>query len=665
MVLMSIPGFSYAESEETEVQENGIVATVDELTDLAVPEDEYDVPKSGNAPGNDELLMQYIDKNVDAEIGQGTSLRKRAVASNRRSKLSDYDKAIYDAIQVEVDKIAAGERDNSVLEVPMKDLLQGYLVPVSAGGYVWKITSESLGLDTIYENRTYDDGHTGYGLSDEAHTKLCNVSLIISALSADMPQSLYWFDKTKDETTNTHGLSYRLNAYIADGGKTVYFKENPCLSIKLMVSSDYSKDGKRGTYELDTSKTAAAAECVTTVSNIINENSEKADYDKLLAYMNKICTLTEYDKAAAGGSADYGDPWQMIYVFDGDPDTKVVCEGYAKAFQYLCDKSSFTDDGIECHTVSGNTSGPHMWNVIRMDDGRYYIADITNCDAGSTGDPRYLFLTGCETGDMYSGYTYKRNSITYKYDQGTLNLYTDEELSNPSIGYLDFKKIDQWGEPEYEWAEDLTKVTATRIGTSGTDPDKQYIDREVRHTVKEVITPAQCTAEGMGEYVARFYYAGFEEQEETFVIPEAGHLWNSGVETIPAKEGVEGVRTFTCGRCALTHTEVIPAITYTADLPAVKISKPKAGKKKVTVKWKKVSKKNQKKITGIEIQIAADPAFTSIVKTTTASKKKTSKTIKGLQSNTNYYVRIRAYKKVADGKHISKWKKKDKPAKVK
>ena len=110
VVSMGIPGFSYAGSEEAEVSETGNVETVDEFTDLVAPEDEYGAPESDNAPGNDELLMQYIDKNVDAETGYGTSLRKRAVASNRRSKLSDYDKAIYDAILTEVDRIAAGER---------------------------------------------------------------------------------------------------------------------------------------------------------------------------------------------------------------------------------------------------------------------------------------------------------------------------------------------------------------------------------------------------------------------------------------------------------------------------------------------------------------------------------------------------------------------------
>ena len=92
------------------------------------------------------------------------------------------------------------------------------------------------------------------------------------------------------------------------------------------------------------------------------------------------------------------------------------------------------------------------------------------------------------------------------------------------------------------------------------------------------------------------------------------------------------------------------------DLPAVKISKPKAAKKAVTVKWKKVNKKNLKKIGGIEIQVATDSDFTNIVKTATVGKKKTSKKIKGLTSKQTYWVRIRAYNNAADGKHVSAWK---------
>ena len=59
-----------------------------------------------------------------------------------------------------------------------------------------------------------------------------------------------------------------------------------------------------------------------------------------------------------------------------------VCEGYSKAFQYLCDLSSFKDK-VECHSVSGVTSGPHMWNVVAMEDGYNYLVDVTNCDEGT------------------------------------------------------------------------------------------------------------------------------------------------------------------------------------------------------------------------------------------------------------------------------------------
>ena len=97
-------------------------------------------------------------------------------------------------------------------------------------------------------------------------------------------------------------------------------------------------------------------------------------------------------------------------------------------------------------------------------------------------------------------------------------------------------------------------------------------------------------------------------------------------------------------------------ITENTDLPAVKIYKPKAGKKKITVKWKKISKKNRKKISGIEIQVATDPLFNHIAKTAKVdNNKKTSKVIKGLKPKTKYYVRIRAY---APGNHFSKWKEK-------
>ena len=149
------------------------------------------------------------------------------------------------------------------------------------------------------------------------------------------------------------------------------------------------------------------------------------------------------------------------------------------------------------------------------------------------------------------------------------------------------------------------------------------------------------------------------------IIPAIGHNWEEWIVIIPATENTSGTQSRTCTVCGYTETQVIPQITSSVaptapveiiDLPTVKISKPAPAKKSVTIKWKKVNKKNLKKIQGLEIQVATDPEFTNIVKTAISGKKKTSKKIKGLVSKQTYYVRIRAYKNAADGKHVSTWK---------
>ena len=48
-----------------------------------------------------------------------------------------------------------------------------------------------------------------------------------------------------------------------------------------------------------------------------------------------------------------------------------VCAGFAKASQVI-----FQNIGIESYTITGNTSGPHMWNIVKV-DGKYYYYDST------------------------------------------------------------------------------------------------------------------------------------------------------------------------------------------------------------------------------------------------------------------------------------------------
>ena len=93
-----------------------------------------------------------------------------------------------------------------------------------------------------------------------------------------------------------------------------------------------------------------------------------------------------------------------------------------------------------------------------------------------------------------------------------------------------------------------------------------------------------------------------------------------------------------------------------SDLFGIKLTKVIKGKKSFTAKWKKASKKQQKKFSGYQIQYSTNPNFTTDVKTKSTTKKKASKVvIRKLKAKTNYYVRIRRFKKAGSNVIYSDW----------
>lgn len=69
----------------------------------------------------------------------------------------------------------------------------------------------------------------------------------------------------------------------------------------------------------------------------------------------------------------------------------VVCEGYAKAFKLLCDRFE-----IPCILVVGDAGGGHMWNYVQMEDGNWYLVDVTWDDQQSQTQDAYL-LAGSDS----------------------------------------------------------------------------------------------------------------------------------------------------------------------------------------------------------------------------------------------------------------------------
>ncbi len=113
-------------------------------------------------------------------------------------------------------------------------------------------------------------------------------------------------------------------------------------------------------------------------------------YDVALRIHTRIIAMVDYDTIAlqkqkeAGGPAD--DRIDELRTICGVfLKGKAVCEGYARAVQYLLQKC-----GVECaeavgyiHMDNGDDGQAHAWNILRV-DGDYYYLDTTWDDSSNT-----------------------------------------------------------------------------------------------------------------------------------------------------------------------------------------------------------------------------------------------------------------------------------------
>ena len=232
------------------------------------------------------------------------------------------------------------------------------------------------------------------------------------ALLADLPYALYWHDKTV-------GIGY---SYIPDNGW-----EN--ITFKFAVAAEF-RGGSLYTTNIPNVPAAVAA-----AKQVVSANRGKTDYDKLQAYRQYICDQVSYNFSINKDTA-YGNPWQLLWVFDGNASTNVVCEGYAKAFKYLCDLTEESNGwigSVETLDVTGTMNGDrHMWNVVRI-NGTNYLADVTNCDQGTVGYPTELFLCGIQTNG--SSMYHQDTKTTYIYDTDTRNSFKAADLAVSAAGF--------------------------------------------------------------------------------------------------------------------------------------------------------------------------------------------------------------------------------------
>jgi len=371
-----------------------------------------------NTDAAEGFIHQAIFHDEPAAVGASANLGERLTAA---------EKVLYQSMKDSFTAMTTrstsggGTSFSTIVQVPVADMIDYFPETTS-------YTAEELGVDDVIE---VIDGYNyvAQDAMDAFYVKLqFDPEAVINALIADSPYEFYWFDKS-------FGYYYYFTGLGCDGESLWLDPDGgDCFEVTLYVAQEYAVSRTSGTTDFDLSFTNAVCDAADTAAGIIETYKNESDIEKLYAYKNEICNRVDYNDDAAYNPTPYGNPWQVIWVFDDDPDTKVVCEGYAKAFQYLCDLSAFHTP-IYTICVSGSMDGgAHMWNIVAMDDGKRFMADVTNCDEGSAGAPDHLFMAAYSNripGDPLSSYEYNvedRYMFTYEYDDKTAALFRNDEL---------------------------------------------------------------------------------------------------------------------------------------------------------------------------------------------------------------------------------------------
>lgn len=366
---------------------------------------------------NEEAAENYILRSFGL-IGE--PMRLRTVP------LSGKDAVIYGYLAEMVRKVASGEVSSTICRIPVNSFLNKTTY-----------TKAELGVNWIWHGGN-DYNQAAVNAFYDAVKADINISAIIKMLKANLPYEMYWYG---------NGSSSGFPGCKFDEDE-IWFDDGACYEVLMTVSGDFSVSGSAGTTDYNTNYGTRIRTAASNAQAIVTANAGKSDYLKLKAYKDTICANVSYDDAAVNPGKPYGDPWQAVAVFDNDEMTNVVCEGYSKAFKYLCDLSVFRDEisvSVVTGTMEGGTgAGGHMWNLVDM-DGTRYLVDVTNCDEGTIGAPDKLFMAGysdqCQgydnQGNTYPGYIFQANNsqISYIYDRDTLSIFSGEELTVSNTNY--------------------------------------------------------------------------------------------------------------------------------------------------------------------------------------------------------------------------------------
>ena len=290
---------------------------------------------------------------------------------------------------------------------------------------------------------------------------------------------------------------------------------------------------------------ATYSETVAALENKINTLSfdeSQGTYGLLKQFHDYLCEATVYTEAPNAHNI-------VGPLLDGES----VCEGYARTFKLFCNMYD-----IPCMVVIGmgaSTNGPeaHAWNVVRMEDGKWYGVDVT-WDDQISGIYYDFFMVGGDTlPEYFEEFTFDQSHQAQNDLFGTGNAVMVAPVLN-STAYVPVLPH------EHEYTAVVTEPTCTEDGytTYTCACGHSYVGDEtdpLGHDYAESVTEPTCTEAGYTTYTCACGDSYVDDETDPL-----GHDFGDWVLTEP------GVETRTCSRCDETETrEATPVYDQDGD----------------------------------------------------------------------------------------------------
>jgi|GEM_PF-3414456 len=263
-----------------------------------------------------------------------------------------------------------------------------------------------VGSDTVIDGKKFSESHVPDRISANIELPSVQTSAFIPPAGADGAYgfrcaSHYYYDKLTADGKKVYDLMVEaLESFdeefetgvtdmraISDAYRAVRFERQDL----LMMPKTYTTwtDGK-----VEFSYTMTPEDyhsmCAEILDSIIPLEKRlmscTTEYSKVLAIHDYLVSTMSYKHT------DTGNAWN---IYGALVEHQGVCEAYARAFQFLCSYYGVTAICVSGDATNSSGTEGHMWDMVLMNDGKWYAMDVT------WDDP---LVNGKDSGDVY--YTY-------------------------------------------------------------------------------------------------------------------------------------------------------------------------------------------------------------------------------------------------------------------